>query len=202
MDVYTESIQWKGERGMRKAFWMVCILSCLFATVPVAAATEMRGSIRMTLDPGDLPVINGSVSLYQVGVRTEEGYRITESFGGGIVRYEDADSGILAKWLAETAQQTGQNMLLDADGRAVFSELEEGLYMLVQTERIDGFYPINPILLTVPEGDEWDISVYRQPVPVVTELPQTGQSPLPFLGVLGMLLSAAGLILCCKRLRD
>ena len=187
---------------MRKMLWMVCILSCLFVSAPVAAATEMLGSIRVTLDPGDLAVVNGSVSLYQVGISTEEGYRITDAFGGGIVRNEDADSGILAKWLAETAQHTGQSLLLDADGRAVFPELEAGLYMLVQTERIDGFYPINPILITVPDGDCWDVNIYRQPVPVVTELPQTGQSPLPFLGVLGMLLSAAGLILCCKRHRD
>ena len=187
---------------MRITLWIVCVIACLLLTAPVAEATEMLGSIQVTLDPGDLAVINGSVSLYQVGVSTEEGYRITEGFGGGIVRYEDADSRILAKWLAETAQLTGQSMLLDADGKAVFPELEEGLYMLVQTERIDGFYPINPILLTVPDGDVWDVNIYREPVPVVTELPQTGQSPLPFLGVLGMLLSAAGLILCGKRLRD
>ena len=74
--------------------------------------------------------------------------------------------------------------------------------MLVQTERIDGFYPINPVLMTIPEGDCWDIKIYRQPAPIVTELPKTGQSPLPFLGILGMLLSAAGLILCGKKIRE
>ena len=187
---------------MRRTLWLFCVLSCLLITMPVVAAAETLGSIQVQLDAGDLAVVNGTVNLYQVGIRTEEGYRITEAFGGGIVRFEDTDSSVLAKWLAETADQAGDSMLLDADGNAVFSELEEGLYMLVQTERIDGFYPINPILMTIPEGDCWDIKIYRQPVPIVTELPKTGQSPLPFLGILGMLLSAAGLILCGKKIRE
>ena len=92
-------------------------------------------------------------------------------------------------------------MLLDADGVAVFPDLEEGLYMLIQTERMDGFYPIYPILLTVPDATAWDIQIHREPVPVVTELPKTGQSPIPFLGVLGMIVSSVGLLLCARKNR-
>lgn len=184
---------------MRKMVWLLCLAACLLVRAPVAAAAETRGSIQVKLDAGDLPVINGAVTLYQVGVKTENGYRITEGFGGGIVRQEDADSDKLAQWLAETAGETGITMLLDADGNAVFSELEEGLYMLVQTERMDGFYPIYPVLLRIPEGTAWDVMFYREPVPIVTEIPKTGQSPIPFLGVLGMVLSSAGLLLCAGK---
>ena len=92
-------------------------------------------------------------------------------------------------------------MLLDADGAAVFSELEEGLYMLIQTERTDGFYPIYPVLLTIPDNGAWDVQIQREPVPVVTELPKTGQSPAPFLGVLGMIFSSMGLLLCAVKNR-
>ena len=187
---------------MRKAMWLLCLAVTLFARVPVAAAAENLGSIQIQLEAGDLAVTNGAVSLYQVGVRTEDGYRITEGFGGGIVRLEDADSENLARWLAETAEASGMTLLLDADGNAVFSDLEEGLYMLVQTERMDGFYPIYPTLLRIPEEGIWDVRLYREPVPVVTEIPKTGQSPAPFLGVLGMILSSAGLLLCCKKIRD
>lgn len=175
---------------------------CLMAQVSVAAAEELRGSVQIRLNAGDLAVTNGAVTLYQVGITTEDGYRITESFGGGIVRQEDADSAKLAQWLAESAGASGTTMLLDADGNAVFSGLEKGLYMLVQTERMDGFYPIQPILVRIPDDDLWDVRVYREPVPVVTELPKTGQSPIPFLGVLGMFLSAAGLALCGKKCKE
>ena len=187
---------------MRKGMWLVCVAVWLFSLSTVASAAENRGSIQVKLEAGDLPVINGAVTLYQVGDKVEEGYRIREAFGGGIIRQSDADSEKLAQWLAESAEEAGMSMLLDADGNAIFSELEEGLYMLVQTERIDGFYPIYPVLLTIPQEDNWDLLVHKAPVPVVTELPKTGQSPIPFLGVLGMVLSATGLLLCRKKIRD
>ena len=187
---------------MRKSILLLCMAALLLTLSPVAMADDGRGSIRVKLDTGDIPVINGAVTLYQVGIKVEEGYRITEGFGGGIVRKSDADSEKLALWLAESAEEQGMPMLLDADGNAVFSELEQGLYMLVQTERVDGFYPIYPVLVTVPQEDNWNPQIRREPVPVVTELPKTGQSPIPFLGVLGMLLSSAGLLLCRKKAKN
>lgn len=183
---------------MKKAIWVLTVILLLSCIIPSAVAAENRGSIQVRLDAGDLAVTNGALTLYQVGSRVEDGYRITEGFGGGIVRLEDAKSSNLAQWLAESAGESGVTMLLDADGNAIFSELEEGLYMLVQTERIDGFYPILPVLISIPESEIWDVNLYRQPVPVVTEIPNTGQSPVPFLGVLGMFLSGIGLVLCSR----
>lgn len=184
---------------MKKVIWLLCVAAWLLAAAPVAAAAETGGSVQVRLDAGDMPVINGAVTLYQVGIKVEEGYRITEAFGGGIVRQEDSNSEKLAQWLAESADADGMQLLLDADGNAVFSELEEGLYLLAQTERIDGFYPIYPVLLTIPDGEIWDVQLCRAPVPVVTEIPQTGQSPIPFFGVVGMCLSSAGLLLCARK---
>ena len=83
----------------------------------------------------------------------------------------------------------------------MYSGLEQGLYILVQTERIDGFYPIHPVLLTIPSAEEWDLEINREPAPVVTEIPQTGQSLIPYFGILGMILSGAGLLLCLKKER-
>lgn len=181
---------------MKRTLWLLVLGACLMAASPRVQAAQSLGSLRVTLDAGDLPVTNGTVTLYQVGIKTEEGYRITEAFGGGTVKPGDADSKVLAQWLAETADASGIRRLLDADGTGIFPELEEGLYMLVQTERMDGFYPIQPTLLTIPEEECWDVQIYRQPVPIVTEIPKTGQSPIPFFGVLGMILSGTGLVLC------
>jgi len=186
---------------MRKVLWVLMLGVFIFCSTTPAMASETYGSLQVKLDAGDLAVTNGAVTLYQVGNRVEEGYRIMESFGGGIIRLEDAGSDKLAQWLAETAGETGMTRLLDADGSAVFSELGEGLYILVQTERMDGFYPILPELLAVPNGEAWDIDIYKQPVPVVTEIPKTGQSPVPLFGILGMILSSAGLLLCSKMSR-
>lgn len=181
---------------------LLCIGACLLNGTMKAAAAEKQGSIRIKLDVGDLPVINGAVTLYQVGTKTEDGYRITDNFGGGIVRLDETNSRKLAQWLAETAEENGRSLLLDADGTAIFSDLDQGLYILVQTERVDGFYPIYPILLTMPQEEQWDVELCREPIPVVTEIPQTGQSPIPFFGILGMMLSSIGLLLCVRKNRN
>ncbi len=185
---------------MRIMLWLL-VLPMLLMTAPEAAAAENRGSIQIRLNAGDLAVTNGAVTLYQVGTGVEDGYRIREDFGGGIVRQEDIQSENFARWLAESAGENGITMLLDADGNAVFSDLEEGLYMLVQTHRMDGFYPILPILLTVPRDGSWAVQEYRNPVPIVTEIPKTGQTLIPYFGVLGMFLSGGGLLLCVKKQR-
>jgi len=65
---------------MRKAVWLLCIAACLIAAAPVAVAAENRGSIQVKLEAGDLAVTNGAVTLYQVGIKVEDGYRITEGF--------------------------------------------------------------------------------------------------------------------------
>ena len=184
---------------MRKAVCLLCMTICLLMTATVAMASESRGSVQVDLEAGDLAVTNGAVTLYQVGLKTEHGYTITEGFGGGMVSSEDAVSEKLALWLAESADESGSTMLLDAEGNTVFTDLEAGLYLLVQTERMDGFYPINPILLTMPQDHSWHIKLYREPVPVVTDLPKTGQSPMLYLGILGMILSSAGLLLCAGK---
>lgn len=187
---------------MRKVICVLVLAVMFCSVIPAAQATEQYGSIHVKLDAGEMPVINGAVTLYQVGYRIEEGYRLTERFGGGIIRLEDAHSDNLANWLAESAGDNGMTMLLDADGNAVFSDLEEGLYILVQTERIDGFYTVLPELIQIPAGEIRDIQVYKKPVPVVTEIPKTGQSPMPYLSALCMLLSGSGLLLCRKKIRD
>ena len=182
---------------MRRLVWLLGILLAV-SMAPEALAAENLGSVQVRLDAGDLAVTNGAVTLYQVGTRVEEGYRVHDSFGGGIVRLEDASSESLARWLAESAGEEGTTRLLDADGNGIFYDVEEGLYLLVQTQQMDGFYPILPILLTMPQEGSWDVLEYRKPAPIVTEIPKTGQTPIPYFGLLGMILSGSGLLLCRK----
>lgn len=178
---------------------MMCVLfaaALLLSISTQANAAEETGSIRISLDTGELPVTNGAVTLYRVGVKTSDGYRITDTFGGGMVKEGDATSPHLAQWLAETEDVYGKTLLLDVDGNAVFSNLGEGLYMAVQTERMDGFHPFKPFLVALPSEGEWDILISPMINPIVTQLPQTGQHPAPIIGFFGMLLSGTGLILC------
>ena len=161
-----------------------------------AAAAEEGGSLWIKLDVGDLPVINGAFTLYRVGAPISDGYRIGEEFGGGFVRQEDALSPHLAQWLSVMEEKTGTEVLLDVDGNGVFSDLQEGLYLLEQTERTDGFYPVRPLLVTVPSEGKRAVSLYLEPLPMVADSPPTGQDPTPFIGAVGLVLSLAGLVMC------
>ncbi|MBQ3192717.1 MAG: hypothetical protein IJB59_04005 [Oscillospiraceae bacterium] len=161
-----------------------------------ADAAEAGGRIRISLDTGELPVTNGAVTLYQVGLPGAEGYQITEDFGGGMVRQEDAESVHLAQWLAESAGDLGRTVFLDVEGDVSFSNLEAGLYLAVQTQRTDGFYPFRPFLIAIPTAGSWTVEAQPKIEPIVLENPKTGQSFLPLLGAMGMVISGVGLYVC------
>jgi len=161
-----------------------------------ARAAQGEGSIQVWLDAGELPVTNGALTLYHAGTPAEEGYHLTEIFGGGIVRKEDAQSPHLAQWLAESAGETGRTINLDVDGNVTFSNLEDGLYLILQTERMDGFYPVKPFLVTVPGEAGRQVKAQPKTEPIVVENPQTGQPITPLLGAMGLVGSGVGLYLC------
>ena len=183
---------------MRKRFRTLLLLLLISALTVPAAAAGSEGSIWVRLDTGELPVINGAFSLYQAGSPMGDGYWISEELGGGYVRGDDALSPHLAQWLNDMEHKQGSTVLLDADGNAVFSGLQEGLYLLVQTERTDGFYPIQPFLVQVPGSGKQHVSLYLEPLPMVAGSPPTGQDPTPYIGAAGLVISLLGMILCTK----
>ena len=180
---------------MFKRVGMVILMVMLLPWLVPEARAAQTGSIRVTVKEegrsGD-----GTVILFWVGDRVEDGYRIKEAFGGGLVRMSDALSPHLARWLAEIEGGEGTARLLDADGNALFSDLEEGLYLLVQAE--EGERPIQPFLVTGPYAGQWNVYAYPNTWRITTEPPATGQHPAPILGALGMVLTSVGLVLCVK----
>lgn len=184
---------------MRKGLFALFAAAMLLGMGIDARAVEDTGSVRVDIVMEELAVTNGALTLYRVGSSVQEGYRIAEHFGGGIVQHKDARSPHLAQWLAESAGEGGTVRLLDADGDAVFDDLEDGLYLVVQTEDMDGFYPVGPQLVTIPQGEKWDVTVEILPLPIVVENPSTGEGPQVFLGMLGMMGSGLGLAVCVRK---
>lgn len=182
---------------MLRRMWMVLFAVMLLPYLGMqAAAAEETGSIRVTLQKEGEAVPGGTVTLHRVGQRVSEGYRIVEAFGGGIVREEDAMSPHLAQWLVELEGDAGITEAVDSDGSVEFSRLEEGLYLLVQTETDEDFQAIRPFLVTLPYEGQWNIQAYPKTQKIVTESPPTGQHPAPILGAMGMVVAGVGLVLC------
>ena len=179
---------------MKRIIMALILTAAVLGLSLSAAASEVRGSVEVKLDAGELPVTNGAVTLYLVGVPTEDGYRLLDRYGGGVIRREDIGSGHLSGWLTELADG-GRTLLLDVDGRAVFSNVEEGLYLLAQTEQMDGFYPFQAFLVQMPGGGQWHLLEAPVTLPIMEAPYKTGDIQT-WLAAMGMVLSTAGL-LCC-----
>ena len=188
----------KGDQCMGKRMMLMVVAVMLVTGMPLrAGAAEETGGIRVTM-PSDGA---GVLTLYQVGEKTEEGYRILESFGGGVVREEDAVSPHLAKLLVGMATEGGISLTMDKENSAEFNYLGRGLYLLVQSEAEAGASTIRPFLLTIPFEGQWFVHAYPDPKVYYTEIPATGQHPAPILGAIGMVATGIGLAVCVGKRR-
>lgn len=177
-------------------------ISCALVSLGVVMAlggpalAAETGTIRVTLQNGESLVPDGSVVLYYVASPAEDDYRLTEAFGGGIIREEDSLSPALASWLAEEAEDDGWEKRLDGFGSAEFGDLQEGLYLLMQEKPSTGYHLMAPMLVQIPCEFQWHVQSYPSMEEIVWEQPQTGDTFPLLLGTFGVILSGSGLMVC------
>ena len=183
--------------GRRLVTLAVVVLMGMVLVLPVRAA--QRGMLQVTLDYGD-SAARAAVALQYVAEETQGDYRLTEAFGGGIIRRADVHSPDLARWLYLKAGE-GTVRILDADCSALFTDLEAGLYLLTQTEVPEGWFPAEPVLIPIPLDGQWEVLANPKTAQLLTPSPQTGQHAWPMLGAMGLVLSGTGLYFCLEKLR-
>ena len=214
---------------------LILVLVCA-AALPVCAHevpdASRLGSISIAMKHQGEPIPGGSLTLYRVAdVVSDDGdylFAYTADFAGCAIPVEELDSAQLPRELMEIARAKdleGTTLELDEAGKVKFSDLEIGLYLLVQEKAAPGFKKVNPFLVSVPQNDDghyiYDVNTAPKnlpgpeeepttppeptepPKPGDPELPQTGQLnwPVPVLAVLGMLLVVAGFALCTAEKR-
>lgn len=178
---------------------MICALAALMLVLgsSIRASAGETGSIRIWLGQTGEVTSGGSVTLYRVGQAVDGGFRLSQAFGGGLVTWEDTLSMSLAAWLAERTDFVGLQMQLDADGYADYTDLSDGLYLLLQEQPVPGYEPMEPILVELPYEGMWNIQVNPRKIPL--EAPDTGDSALPLLACCTMALSGLGIALLVRR---
>ncbi len=207
------------------------LLRCLPVTVLAHAVPEetRKGSITVTMRIGDTVVSGGSLTLYRVGaVQEDDGnysFVPTGDFMNCGESFTDGLSAELAKKLETYANKqklAGTTKTIGSNGSVTFSDLEQGLYLLVQKRAASGYNKISPFLVTIPYLDE-DTYVYDvtadakmelkkepKPTPKTPDKPkdkklaQTGQLnwPVPVLTILGMTLFTTGWVLRFRKKDD
>lgn len=182
---------------------------------------DRTGSISITIKTGNTAVAGGTLTLYRVGeIQERDGndcFSPVEAFSGFDQPLEEVQSPELAKELAEYARAhrlTGVTKEIGQDGKIAFSDLELGLYLLVQEKAADGYSKITPFLVSVPLWEDGayvygvdaspKVEVKKEPEPPESpkppkpdtpgRLPQTGQLnwPVPVLVLAGLTLFSLG----------
>ena len=209
----------------------------VLAFLPAAASAHpvpepgRKGSVTVSMQFDGEAVPGGELTLYRVGEVSEDDGNYTFVPTGEFIRW-GSDFGTLAsaEQTAQTAHSlryfalrngiTGTTKGIGTDGKVTFSNLEQGLYLLVQTRPATGFSRVNPFLVSIPYEQDgeylYDVDarakteLEQEPTPTKPpekpggKLPQTGQLnwPVPVLAAAGLVLFAIGWGIRFSRKRD
>lgn len=214
---------------MRKHFISGLLALLLLLGLPLSAAAhavpdESRNghcSITVSMTYKGKAVRGGKLALYKVGdVAENDGnysFVPVEAIRGDIPEFGDTQSPELAGKLAKLEKKltpvTADPVTVGKDGKATFSNLTFGLYLVVQKTAASGYRKIAPFLVSVPYlyRDEYQYELTSQPKTDLEQevkptappssggsggkLPQTGQLwwPVPLLICAGLGCIAVGL---------
>ena len=152
----------------------------LFASLPVVAFADQfdlarSGSISIQLRDVYHPetAIGGTVRLHKVGdailQNSALSFTLTEEFAGSGVSLGDINAADLPDKLlsyAEKHQIAGTMVNADSNGKATFSGLTAGLYLVSQETAVSGYYKVSPFLVSLPmyEADSgWRYNIQAAP---------------------------------------
>lgn len=176
---------------------LLCLLAA--AALPAFAASDnikltdawgnpTTGSIRVQLydTVNQKPLRGGQLTVYRVAeVQRNNGdlsFVYCGDFDGCGIELGDLTDSTLARqlegYLSPAAEGTVQTV--DSEGCATFSQLELGLYLVVQTKASAGYQPVNSFLVSLPmaENGQWLYDVDASPkVGACTPEPETPPVP-------------------------
>ena len=193
---------------------ILTVLTLCLASVPAFAHDvpdpSRTGTIAATMTYDDERVAGGLVTLYRVGDVVSDdgnyGFELSGIFAQSGVSIDDLESADAAADLAAYAEDHGASGVTQAvasDGTVVFSNVEIGLYLMVQSEPADGYHAFDPFLVGMPLTEDGayvyeidaspKLELEKAPVPPEepekpqkpSDLPETGENFGPMIAVLG-----------------
>lgn len=206
-------------------FLVLCLL-CMASAKAYAHETpdeSRKGAVTVEMEYDGKAVADGTLTAYRVGqIEEYDGnyaFVKTDSMAGFNGSFEDITSAGLAESIAAFVKEnqiSAYGTAKNQGGKVVFTNLELGLYLIVQTEASEGYEPLNSFLVAVPMNEdghyvyeikaEGKFQLHQESKPVTPAkpskpsepfLPQTGQLnwPIPVLVVSGLCLFLAGWVL-------
>ena len=169
---------------MGRKIGALCLMVLLLATCVITVSAEefdpfKTGAISVTLTEQyeKTPIAGAELSVYyvaEVGINTDRelNYIYTEAFAQTGIEIDDPDlAAKLDAYLSET-EVTAIKLHTDANGMAGCEDLPLGLYLIRQTNAVEGFAPCTPFLVTIPmeNGSGYVYAVNASPKTEVAKL--------------------------------
>lgn len=143
--------------------WLSCfiLVLCCFTTSTHAAYFneidfDALGTISLSFDE---KINSGEFTLYQVGTLDKDGnslgFNYTEDFQNDEMSLDNLKAEGLVEYLTQLASHSNKGMRANCDqGRVEWKDLDLGLYLVVQSKQADGYYMIDPFLVSLPLENE------------------------------------------------
>ncbi len=145
-------------RNRIAAVLMCILLLCgLHMTLYAQEPQEIKGKITVKMKYDGKAVTGGALTVYRVGEAAEENgdftFFKTADMGDFSEEFDDISDPKLAQDVAAFVQSKNLSAYAAAknqEGKAVFTNLDLGLYLVVQTESSEGYEPLKPFMFSVP----------------------------------------------------
>ena len=159
------------------SFLLIMIFFLLEFMVPVEALNSidfsLKGSIEVTLkdNEDELGISGAEITIYQVATASEENhnlvYTYTDQFSDCEVSLDDFSKVDFDKDIKECLSDDALGTVgsTDDNGVVYFNNLEFGLYLIVQTNKVEGYSVIDSFLVQVPlwENNDWIYNIKSLP---------------------------------------
>lgn len=187
---------------IRRVVCGVVLCLGLLGQIPLVQAWTEKGELQVMVDFEDDRVHDCEISIYKVAERSEEDYKLLQSLGGGLVKSRDVQSPVLAKWLVELIEGEGIPRILDADGIAYYTGLDDGLYLITQGKWDSLDIGFDPILVPIPYMGSMIVGVKPKMNQLITESPKTGDYFSPLVAAMGIVLCSLAIGACIEKLNQ
>lgn len=132
-----------------------------------------KGSIEVTLheESEDTYVEGAEITIYKVADAYSDGanlaFKYTDEFSSCDVSLDDLTTDGLAKEISScvTAEAVGTSLVTDSLGTVKFNNLDLGLYLVSQTNKVEGYSNIDSFLAMIPRviDNSWVYDIKSMP---------------------------------------
>ena len=130
-----------------------------------------KGSISITLSASsDNTKVNGAnITIYKLADASEKDHNLTFKYHDDLNTCQsDLENGNITNEVLECVKESkvfSLENLTDVNGNVKFSDLDLGLYLITQTNQVEGYSKIKPFLIMIPEilDNSWNYNIEATP---------------------------------------